>query len=92
MDSAPTYIAAILEQLPSTLLTVSFFNVLYNFWSLIFNYAGIPLAVNSVPQISYAFHWCRGEVDSVPTYLTAIFHPPLLNILSGNLKKILEIL
>ena len=36
----------------STLLTICSFNVLYNFWSLIFIYAGIPLAVHSVPQIS----------------------------------------
>ena len=27
-----------------------FFSVLYNFWSLIFIYAGMPLAVSSVPQ------------------------------------------
>ena len=35
----------------STLLTIRSFNVLY-LWSLIFIYAGIPLAVHSVPQIS----------------------------------------
>ena len=35
----------------STLLTVRSFNVLY-LWSPIFIYAGIPLAVRSVPQIS----------------------------------------
>ena len=28
---------------------------------------------SSVPQISQAFHWCPGEVDSAATYLAAIF-------------------
>ena len=34
----------------STLLTIWFVNVLYNFWSPVFIYAGILLAVCSVPQ------------------------------------------
>ena len=55
---------------------VWFFNVLSNYWSLILIYAGIPLAVCSVPQISQVFHWFRGEVDSAPTYLAAIFLLP----------------
>ena len=54
----------------STLLAVWFFNVLYDFWSPIFIYAGVLLALFSVPQkITSA----QGEVDSSPTYHTTIF-------------------
>ena len=68
----------------STFLTVWSFTVLY-LWSLIFIYAGILLAVHSVPQISKAFHWCRREVDSAPTCLAIIFHSSLN--LKINLKS-----
>ena len=63
----PAQVPGILLSL-STLLTVRSFNVLY-IWSLIFIYAGIPLAVRSAPQEADFYSQC-------PTITTLHFHHP----------------
>ena len=61
----------------STLLTTWFFNDLYNVWSPIFIYPGVLLAACSVPSRSArCFIHVQGEVESAPTYLTAILESP----------------